>query len=53
MFQWLSKHLEFRQKYSVARDIFNLFSVFGYPKFDMLLKVAQNSFQRLCLDWAL
>ena len=32
VFHWLSKHLEFRQKYSAARHMFNsLMSVFGYP----------------------
>ena len=31
MFYPLSKHLQFRQKYSSARRIFTLFSVFGYP----------------------
>ena len=31
VFHRLSKHLEFRQKYSAACRIFTLFSVFGYP----------------------
>ena len=31
MFHRLSKHLEFRQKYSAARRVFNSLLGFGYP----------------------
>ena len=47
MFYRLSKHFEFRQKYSTARRIFN--SVFGYldetlsQEFDILHQMGQSS----------
>ena len=49
MFHRLSKHLEFRQKYSAARRISTLFSVFGYPDqtlfivFDILHKTLEST----------
>ena len=42
---WLSKHLEFRQKYSIARRIFNSLIMFACPNeavslvFDILLEL--------------
>ena len=60
MFHRLSKHLEFRQKYSAARRIFNSLLVFGYPDetlslvFDILLttpllkKTKVNCLEQTC-----
>ena len=48
MFHGLSKHLEFRQKYSAAVVFSTLFSVFGYPdatlslELDILLPISKK-----------